>query len=31
VLGQPGGDLIHAGLRAARRLVDRVAPHPARG
>ena len=27
VLGQPGRDLIAAGLRAARRLVDRVAPH----
>jgi serine-type D-Ala-D-Ala carboxypeptidase (penicillin-binding protein 5/6) len=26
VLGQPGSDLITAGLRAARRLVDRVAP-----
>ena len=29
VLGQPGSDLIAAGLRAARRLVDRVAPHAA--
>ncbi len=27
VLGQPGADLISAGLHAARRLVDRVAPH----
>jgi len=29
VLGQPGRDLIHAGLRAARQLVDRVAPRAA--
>ncbi len=27
VLGQPGNDLVAAGLTAARRLVDRVAPH----
>lgn len=30
VLGQYGGDLIQAGLRGARHLVDRVAPHAAR-
>ena len=29
VLGQPGADLIAAGLRAARRLVDQVAPRAA--
>jgi D-alanyl-D-alanine carboxypeptidase (penicillin-binding protein 5/6) len=29
VLGQPGPDLISAGLRAAKRLVDQVAPRPA--
>lgn len=29
VLGQHGSDLIHAGLRGARHLVDAVAPHPA--
>ena len=29
VMGQPGNDLIRAGLDAARRLVDRVAPHAA--
>lgn len=29
VLGQPGNDLIAAGLNAARRLVDRVAPRAA--
>jgi D-alanyl-D-alanine carboxypeptidase (penicillin-binding protein 5/6) len=29
VLGQPGPNLIAAGLRAAKRLVDRVAPYPA--
>ena len=27
VLGQRGGNLIQAGLRGAKRLVDRVAPH----
>lgn len=31
VLGQHGSDLIQAGLRGARHLVDEVAPHPARG
>jgi D-alanyl-D-alanine carboxypeptidase (penicillin-binding protein 5/6) len=30
VMGQHGGDLISAGLTAARRLVDAVAPRPAR-
>jgi hypothetical protein len=30
VLGQYGGDLIQAGLRGARHLVDHVASHPAR-
>jgi D-alanyl-D-alanine carboxypeptidase (penicillin-binding protein 5/6) len=29
VMGQPGGDLIQAGLAAAKRLADRVAPHAA--
>lgn len=29
VLGQPGRDLVRAGLRAARQLVDRVAPRAA--
>jgi D-alanyl-D-alanine carboxypeptidase (penicillin-binding protein 5/6) len=29
VMGQYGGDLIEAGLDAAKRLVDRVAPHAA--
>ena len=29
VLGQPGGDLIQAGLDAAERLADRVAPRAA--
>jgi D-alanyl-D-alanine carboxypeptidase (penicillin-binding protein 5/6) len=31
VMGQYGGDLIEAGLAAAKRLVDHAAPHPARG
>jgi D-alanyl-D-alanine carboxypeptidase (penicillin-binding protein 5/6) len=30
VLGQYGGDLIQAGLRGARHLVDQVAPRAAR-
>jgi hypothetical protein len=30
VLGQRGGDLLTAGLSAARRLVDRLAPSGAR-
>ena len=31
VLGQHGHNLITAGLYAAKQLVDRIAPHPARG